>query len=70
MFFLHFFIGLFFTYFSFDVLWHFVNEDKYSFLYFGFFDWLKMRAYNKYLERKIKETRYSIHLVFRRIGKM
>lgn len=64
---LFFMFGLFSSFTAFDILRAFVLEDIDSFYMLRFFNWLKK---DRYLEKKIEETRYSIYLVFRRIGKM
>ena len=61
--------GLFFVVFLYEILKFFVEEDYHSFFVFRFFDWVEERAYDRYLEKKIKETRYSIYLSFRCAGK-
>ncbi len=57
---------LFSSFIAYDILRAFVLEDIDSFCILRFLNWLKK---DRYLEKKIKETRYFIYLVFCRIGK-
>lgn len=59
--FLFFMFGLFSCFISFDILRVFVYKDIHSFCLLRFFDWLKK---DRYLEKKLKDTSYSIDLIF------